>query len=502
MALTTGNEGLPVWLPPPLHMNYSNYNPAGQKLTGAAFCRRSALDFASGFTAKRLYDVFFSFCGLLLLCPLFIVIGALVKLADGGDIFYRQVRVGRGGREFLICKFRTMLSATGEAGPLVTKNGDARITRIGRILRKTKLDELPQLWNVLKGEMSLVGPRPEVPRYVRHYTPEQRAVLRFKPGITDLASLCFRNEEALLRNADDLEEFYLRHCLPRKLLLNRDYAGRANLFSDTWIILQTICPYWTGVLACYGIILAVSFWLSCALIYNFAPLPLFTFQFWRELCLTLGLQLACLTLRKQWRGLLSYFSFPELRQVGAALGLAGVGLLALSVAGDGHPPPNFILVNTLLSFYLLAGFRVLLRRWRERSEGEEGASVNPPTRVGIIGAGRAGAQLALELTGNRNSGRMAVAFFDDDFHKWQKSIHDVPVIGMPECLLDSWEDKLDEVVITLPDAPADRLREIEQLLRKTNLKVCLYGMLPRQFPEAAADGVIYCEHLLRRRCFD
>ena len=455
----------------PLRMSYSNCNPAGEKITSAAFCRRSTLDFVSSFTAKRLYDVFFSFCGLVLLLPLFAVIGVLVKLTDGGDIFYRQVRVGRGGREFLICKFRTMVSVTGEAGPLVTKSGDTRITRIGRVLRKTKLDELPQLWNVLKGEMSLVGPRPEVPRYVRHYTPEQRAVLWLKPGITDLASLCFRNEEALLGNADDLEEFYLRHCLPRKLQLNQDYAMRANLFSDTWIILQTICPYWTSVVVCYGIILAASFGLSYGLIYDFEPLPLSTLQFWRELSLTLTLQLACLTLHRQWRGLLSYFSLPELKQVGTALGLAGAGLLAWSVAFNGHPPRNVILVNTLLSFFLLGGFRVWLRRWRERSEGEESARADAPARVGIIGAGRAGAQIALELTGYRNFGRMAVAFFDDDFHKWQKSIHNVPVIGMPECLLDGWTEKLDEVVIALPGAPADRCREIAQLLRKTNLKV-------------------------------
>jgi FlaA1/EpsC-like NDP-sugar epimerase len=291
-----------------------------------------------------------------------------------------------------------------------------------------------------------------------------------------------------------LEEFYLRQCLPRKLRLNADYAGRANLFSDTWIILQTICPYWTGVLVGYGIILAVSFWLSCGLIYNFAPLPLSALQFWRELCLTLALQLACLTLRKQWRGLLSYFSFHELKQIGAALGLAGAGLLAWSAVNVGQPPPNVILVDTLLSFSLLGGFRVLLRRWRERSEGEEEAQVNPPTRVGIIGAGRAGAQLALQLTGHRNIGRVAVAFFDDDFRKWQKSIHDVPVIGMPECLLDGWKDKVDEVVITLPDVPADRLQEIEQLLRNTKLRVCLYGLLPRRILETATDGVIHCDH--------
>jgi lipopolysaccharide/colanic/teichoic acid biosynthesis glycosyltransferase len=451
-------------------MNYADCSSAGKKFMPAALWNESRSNSASDWTTKRLYDVLFSFCGLVLLSPLLAVIGVLIKIADGGDIFYRQVRVGRGGREFQIYKFRTMVPAAEKAGPSVTKDGDSRITWIGRILRKTKLDELPQLWNVLKGEMSLVGPRPEVARYVQHYTPEQQTILRHRPGITDLASLCFRDEEALLTNADNLEEFYIQHCIPRKLRLNQEYANRANLLSDTWVILQTICPYWAGVMVCYGIILAVSFGLSCELICNFASARLSALHFGRELWVALGLQLACLMWHRQCRGLLSYFSFHEMRQVGAALSLAAAGLLALSIVGDGQPPLNVILVNALLSFCLLAGFRALLRQWRERSAREDGATTDPPARVGIIGAGSTGARLALELGDNRKSGRMVVAFFDDDFHKWQKCIHDVPVAGMPECVLDGWTQKLDEVVIAMPDAPGNRVHEIEQLLRKTSLK--------------------------------
>jgi lipopolysaccharide/colanic/teichoic acid biosynthesis glycosyltransferase len=446
----------------------ANFNSAEANVPAAAL--RDGNEPGSDWTAKRLYDVFFSFCGLVLLGPLFAVIAALVKLADGGDVFYRQVRVGLGGREFVIYKFRTMVAAAEKSGPSVTKNGDARVTWIGRILRKAKLDELPQLWNVLKGDMSLVGPRPEVPRYVRHYTPDQRAMLWHKPGITDLASLCFRDEEALLANAADVEEFYIQHCIPRKLRLNQEYAARANLLSDTWIILQTVCPYWVGVMVCYGIILAGSFWLSCELIFNFAPPSQAALYFGRELCLALSLQLACLMWHRQCRGLLSYFSLPEARKVGAALALAAAGLLVWSDAGDGGLPLNVILVNALLSFCLLAGFRASLRLWRERSARTEDAGSELPARVGIIGAGSTGARLALELSENPGSGRKVVAFFDDDFHKWQKDIHDVPVAGMPECLLEGWARKLDEVVIAAPDAGADRVGEIEQLLRGTSLK--------------------------------
>src|SRR5438132_5785292 len=306
-------------------MGYPNCNLAEPKVVEEPCNSVGQAAFACRVSAKGLYDLIFACCGLVVLSPLFLLIAALVKIADGGPILYRQIRVGLHGRPFRICKFRSMVSATEQAGPFVTKNGDTRITWIGRILRKTKLDELPQLWNVLKGDMSLVGPRPEVPRYVQYYTPEQRDILRCQPGITDLASLCFRDEEVLLRNADRLEEFYTQQCIPRKLRLNREYAERANLLSDTWIIVQTICPYWIGVLVNYGIILTASFWLSYGLIYDFAPPAMSALQFWRELSVALALQLGCLTWRKQCRGLLSYFSFPELRQVGTAQGLAAVG---------------------------------------------------------------------------------------------------------------------------------------------------------------------------------
>jgi len=363
-----------------------------------------------------------------------------------------------------------MMPNADQTGPLLTREGDARITRIGRILRRTKLDELPQLWNVLRGDMSLVGPRPEVPRYVQQYTPEQRDILRCKPGITDLASLCFREEDALLGNTAGLEKFYVQHCIPRKLSLNWQYAARANLLTDTWIILRTLCPYWVGVLATYGILLALAFWLSCQLIYDFAPPPMSGINFVGAFGVVVAFQLGCLTWRKQHAGLLSYFSFRELRQVGTAVGVSAIGLLALRTAVDGSLPRNVILLDGILSFGLISGFRLLLRRWRESSGEEDDASVQSPSRIGIIGAGSAGAQLAVHWLERKNSGRTVVAFFDDDFSKWQKRIHEVPVVGMPECLLEGWSDKLDEVVIAMPGAPADRMHEIDQLLRKTRLK--------------------------------
>src|SRR5262249_49975179 len=253
----------------------------------------------------------------------------------------------------------SMATRADRSGLLVTADGDARVTKIGRILRKAKLDELPQLWNVLRGEMSLVGPRPEVPRYVERYAPEQRNILNFTPGITDPASVHFRNEEMLLKNADDVEEFYVRHCIPRKLQLNLEYAARANLLSDTWIILQTICPYWICLLCIYSLVLAASFWLSCRLIYGPAPAPGLEQDFAGTMVAVVAVQLGALIWRKQCKGLLSYFSLPELRQVATALGFACLLLLGLWVLADrGWRLRNLILVDSLVSLCALSGFRL------------------------------------------------------------------------------------------------------------------------------------------------
>lgn len=193
--------------------------------------------------AKRLFDIFFSALGLLVLSPLLVVLAVWVKLSDFGPVFYRQVRVGLGGKPFRIWKFRSMVVNADQMGLAVTSGNDPRITRVGRLLRKTKLDELPQLWNVFVGEMSFVGPRPEVPRYVDRYTPEQREILKLKPGITDLATLEFRDEEDLLKAQGDVEKFYLEVCVPRKIELNLRYARQASLARDVWIILQTLWPW-------------------------------------------------------------------------------------------------------------------------------------------------------------------------------------------------------------------------------------------------------------------
>jgi len=192
--------------------------------------------------AKRSFDVVFAGLGLLVLSPLLFLIAIAVKVSDRGPILFLQRRIGQYGRPFWIWKFRTMVVDAERQGPGITKAGDHRVTPVGRVLRKTKLDELPQLWNVLHGEMSFVGPRPEVPRYVDRYTLDQRQVLNLKPGITDLATLEFRREEELLQNADDTEKFYVEYCLPKKIALNLHYSRQANLWRDLLIVVFSVIP--------------------------------------------------------------------------------------------------------------------------------------------------------------------------------------------------------------------------------------------------------------------
>ena len=189
---------------------------------------------------KRLMDVVVSGGALLVLWPVLLLIALAIKIDDPGPVFYRQVRVGKDGKEFRIFKFRTMVVDADKKGLAITVGRDNRITRMGRLLRKTKLDELAQLINVFIGEMSFVGPRPEVPKYVNMYTPYQRQVLLVCPGITDYASIAYRNENDMLEGAEDPEKMYIDVIMPDKIELNMKYLREISPLADIRLILSTI----------------------------------------------------------------------------------------------------------------------------------------------------------------------------------------------------------------------------------------------------------------------
>ena len=188
---------------------------------------------------KRLFDILLSGIGLLIISPLFLIVAIWIKLDSPGPIFYRQVRVGRYNKDFRIFKFRSMRIGS-DKGSLVTIGGrDPRITRSGYFIRKFKIDELPQLINVLVGDMSLVGPRPEVRHYVNYWTEEQMHVLDVRPGITDPASIKFRNENELLAQAEDPEKYYIEVIMQDKIKLYLEYVANHNLWYDIKLIFQT-----------------------------------------------------------------------------------------------------------------------------------------------------------------------------------------------------------------------------------------------------------------------
>lgn len=188
---------------------------------------------------KRLFDIFASGLGLLFLSPLFLILAIWIKLDSKGPVFYRQVRVGRGNKDFRIFKFRSMRVGADKQGLITVGGHDPRITRSGYFIRKYKLDEFPQLINVFIGDMSLVGPRPEVRKYVDMYTPEQMHVLDVRPGVTSLASIRYRNENELLDKAEDPDQFYIDVVMPDKLAIDLEYVKNASFWYDIKLIFQT-----------------------------------------------------------------------------------------------------------------------------------------------------------------------------------------------------------------------------------------------------------------------
>jgi len=189
---------------------------------------------------KRFFDIFFTIIALLVLFPLMLLIAIAIVCNSKGGVFYKQKRVGKNNKDFQLYKFRTMRPCSDTQGLLTVGDRDERITKVGYFLRKMKLDELPQLFNILKGDMSIVGPRPEVRKYVNLYTEEQMRVLKVLPGLTDYASITYINENTLLEQSNNPEQTYIYEIMPAKLQLNFKYIENQSIFEDLKLILMTI----------------------------------------------------------------------------------------------------------------------------------------------------------------------------------------------------------------------------------------------------------------------
>jgi len=416
---------------------------------------------------KRAFDIVASALGLLVCAPIMALIAVLVRLDSRGPALFRQERVGRNMRPFRILKFRTMVADAPGRGPGLTVGEDARITRLGRILRHTKLDELPQLINVLCGDMSLVGSRPELPRYVGMYLHEYRRVLKLRPGITDAASIAYRNESEILAGSADPEKFYVDVILPDKIRLSQGYVPQASLVHDTRLIFTTlVCLVYPGRLIeavierlyRHHLWVTVSMHAACVVLANVVAYGLR----WdgavpaRELSrmLTalpwlLGLRLALFAPLGLYRGQWRYVSVRDAQNIFTGVTLStlvfGLGMTRLPVfAGYSR---SVMLLDWLLCVALLGGMR-FARRLHEELRHERRVT----RRVILVGDDAAVERVLREFVHDVRYAYQAVGIVNGDPRSRGLKIHDVPILGDYATLEDVLRGHDPDEVIVAPSS--------------------------------------------------
>lgn len=453
--------------------------------------------------ARRIVDLCIAAIGLILLSPLFVVLAIWIKVDSIGPVFYLARRVGRYGQPFLLYKFRSMVSDADKKGPGITTASDSRVTNVGRFLRRTKLDELPQLINVLSGEMSLVGPRPEDPRYVALYTSAQRRILDHRPGITSAASLTYRREEELLAG-DNWELVYRNEVMPAKIQIDLDYFARRSLVSDLSLILRTVLATLpinlstfsyrslTGLRMRY--LMAIDFMLiSAALVMSFviryeALVSVWPYlrENWTIFVIAPLVRLPVYYGFRLYYRLWRYASTAELSMIMLASAISSCVIYVINfdilpyLGLPNCPSRSIWVLEGVLSLAFLSGTRLLLRILQERMHPTDLArlrtAVEKPSKILIAGAGDAGAVILREMQTNPGLGLKPIGFIDDDLAKRRLSVHGVPILGnryaIPELVKTH---AIDQVIIAMPTAPGKVIREIVQICEQA-------GIHPRTIP--------------------
>jgi FlaA1/EpsC-like NDP-sugar epimerase/lipopolysaccharide/colanic/teichoic acid biosynthesis glycosyltransferase len=454
---------------------------------------------------KRVCDVMIALLGLLVSWPVWLVAGVLIKLDSSGPIFFRQTRIGRGLRPFGIYKFRTMVQDAATKGSSITIGEDTRVTRVGRVLRKTKLDELPQLLNILIGDMSVVGPRPEVPRYVELFRSEFSEILSVRPGLTDLASLKYIDEATILRQAPHPEAEYRRTILPEKINLAKLYVRHASLMLDLAIIVQTslrlfgiplvVCelpglqPAVDGTSFNYGkhlkarllkwrrplivlldiglIILAnySAFWLR----FDGAIPDVEQARILQTMPWLIAIRIAAFIVFRLNEGLWRYVSIWDLQNIvsGVITGtIIFYGAVRWGMAMPEYPRSVFI-IDSILLIGLVTGIRLPCRLLREQ------VIYRYKTKVLIVGAGDTGERIVREMRTRSSYRYQPIGFVDDKASLRDQRIHGVKVLGtLKDIAKIIAEQRPEEVVVALPGATPSLLRQIiaELELFKVSIK--------------------------------
>jgi lipopolysaccharide/colanic/teichoic acid biosynthesis glycosyltransferase len=391
---------------------------------------------------KRTVDFAIALIGLLLLLPLMLMVAMLIKLDTTGPVFYRQRRVGLKGENFGIFKFRTMVPGADKMGSRLTTKRDPRVTRIGQILRWFKIDELPQLINVLIGDMSLIGPRPEDPHFVAFYTAEQRAVLSVRPGIVGPSQILGRDElDSYPEGLKDTEGYYIEHILPDKLSRDLDYVNDRTFGGDMALLGRGLWATLRGAIKTKflwrrrwrialfgvdGVIIATAYWLAFMVRQDFT-LPEQPGFLLVPLAIMLVVRLTALMYFGAYQGVFAYFGLWDLIALSKAVSLSAVigAGLTFFIGLQSHPRSVFVIDWGLVLFMLGAlryGLRAWVRqRWRQRGHKRQKAIV--------VGAGVGGEQIARALLEDPLCPYRPVAFIDETPERWGALIHGVRVLG-------------------------------------------------------------------------
>jgi lipopolysaccharide/colanic/teichoic acid biosynthesis glycosyltransferase/nucleoside-diphosphate-sugar epimerase len=387
---------------------------------------------------KRVVDTVLAALGLIILAPLLGVIALLIKLDSAGPVFFRQERVGKDGRRFRIFKFRTMVDNAYRLGPRLTQKRDPRVTRVGLVLRWLKLDELPQLINVVSGAMSLVGPRPEDPHFVSLYTPEQREVLRVRPGVVGPSQILGRDELALYPEGVDTEQYYIRHILPQKLQTDLGYVRRARLWYDLTLlghglavtILGSIKPMYfrfnvqkIAFLALDTGLSLLIYWGAFGLKFDWTMTPASQAYLAAASALIVLIRPLCFVYFGLYQNILRYLGTSEFVAVVKAVSVGTVLISAGLFLTDFRSQSRAVLaIDWMLLIVSLYGYRLFLKI---RAENQ----THPRSPALIVGANDTGEQLAGQLMRDPSLAYTPVGFLDDDLNKQGALIHGIKVLG-------------------------------------------------------------------------
>ncbi len=429
-----------------------------------------------GLVARHCVDFLLALLGVTCLLPVFLLVAILIKLDSLGPVFFRQTRAGRFGKLFEIYKFRTMVQGAYQMGSRLTVKRDPRITRLGQLLRWSKIDELPQLLNVLRGDMSLIGPRPEDPYFVKFYTPTQQRALLWRPGIVGPSQIEGRDEiEDYPEGLRDTERYYIEHILPPKLARDVHYVEHATFWSDMGLLLHGV---WVTVRGAFRVkylwrrrrriglmgvdlVLAIGSYVLAQLIRFDLQWPDSTYLI-QTLPLIALLRPPLLMYFGAYRGIASYFGLWDLAALFKAVTVGSVAVAGVTyfMGSQAHPRSVFVIDWALLLF-MLSGSRCLLRVWTRRHLRHRS---HARAKVIIVGAGSGGEQIGRALVDDPSSGYRPVGFIDESHERWGSLIHGVKVLGgIAELRLAVSANGVQVVFVCLSDLSGGTAREVAEV---------------------------------------